>query len=86
MEMKLTTEQINKIKELKKTKTQKEIAILLKIPYATVSYHFSDERKQKAIAYQKKYQKKNPPKRGEKYNEYQRIYQKKRYWRLKNGD
>lgn len=84
--MKLTTKQINKIKELKKEgKTIKQIAIELKIPYSTTIYHFSEKRKQEAKEYQKKYQKRHPPKRTDRLREYQRKYQHDRYWRLKKS-
>jgi len=42
-----------------------------------------DYRKDK-IKKQLEYQKKNPPKRGDNYRNYQREYQKKRYWEKKN--
>ena len=82
--MKVTKEQIIEIKKLKKQGiTQKEISKRLNISASTISYYYSEGRKKKAIDYQKSYQKKNPPKRGDKYREYQREYQKNRYWKLK---
>ena len=74
----------NKINNLKEEgKTIKEVSNILKIPYSTTCYHYSEDRKEKAKSYQANYQKEHPPKRGKKYRDYQRDYHKKRYWRLK---
>jgi len=82
--MKLTKKQINKIKELKeKRSTAKEISIELKIPTSTVQYHYDENNKNRQIKYQQEYQKKNPPIRGDRYRNYQREYQRARYWKLK---
>lgn len=81
--MKLTKKQIDKIKELKETLTPTEISIKLKIPCSTVQYHYDEKNKIRQIEYQKIYQKKNPPVRGEKYKEYMKEYMKARYWKLK---
>lgn len=82
--MKLDQETINRILKLKEEgKTTKQIAAELNLPYSTTFYHFSETRKLKAKTYQSDYQKRNKPKRGDKYRDYQRDYQNKRYWRLK---
>ena len=82
--MKVTKEQVIRIKKLKKKGLmQKEISKILNLKESTVSYYYSEGRKDKAIKYQKEYQKKNPPKRTDRLREYQRKYHKERYWRLK---
>jgi len=85
--MKITKEQINEIKRLRKEGMKiKDIAKRLSISRSAVSYHYSEKNKDRRIAYQRDYQKKNPPKRGNKYREYQRKYHKARYWRLKEAE
>jgi len=82
--MKITKEQIKQIRKLKEEGlTQKAISNKLNIPTSTVQYHYDLKNKERSINYQKEYQKKNPPKRGDKYREYQRIYHNKRYHKLK---
>lgn len=83
--MKITEQQIKKIKDLKEEgTTQKVISKILELPTSTISYYSSKENRERASKYQKEYHKKNPQKRGDKYREYQRIYHNKRYWRLKD--
>ena len=83
--MKLTKKQIELIKKLKETLTPKELSIKLNITYSTVLYYYDPKNKARKIKYQLNYQKINKPKRTDKLREYQRIYQNKRYWRLKNS-
>lgn len=72
------------IKELKKEgKRICDISRILKIPYASVRYYYSDKERKKKIEYAKKYQKENPKKRGKEYREYQRKYHRERYNRDK---
>lgn len=83
--MKVTKDQVNQIKQLKeKGLSLNELFLKLKLPRSTIEYYYSEKRREGAINYQKKYQKENPPKRGDKYKDYQREYHKKRYWKLKN--
>jgi DNA-binding transcriptional ArsR family regulator len=82
--MKITPEQIKQIKELYSELNIKKISIKLNIPYSTVRYHLNEDYRKDKIKKQLEYQKKNPPKRGDNYRNYQREYQKKRYWEKKN--
>jgi len=82
--MKITKEQIIQIRKLREEGlTQKEISNKLNIPISTVQYYSEEKNRLRSINYQKEYQKKNPPKRDDKYREYQRIYHNKRYHKLK---
>ena len=83
--MKLTKQQIKKIEDLKKKgRTAKEVSKELNLNYQTVLYHYNPKVKEYKINYQREYQKKNKPVRDDKYREYQRIYHKERYWKLKS--
>lgn len=70
-------ERIRRLKE--EGKTQSEISKELNIPYSTVQYYYNEKIRQRALNYQKEYQKRNPQTRGDKYREYQRKYHKKYY-------
>ena len=73
-------EQILKLKN--EGLTIKEISIKLNLPYSSVCYHFADRYKNRALNYQKEYQKNNKQKRGDEYRKYQREYHK--IWYAKN--
>ena len=84
--MKLTKEQIKKIGELKQEGiSARKVSIELNLNYQTTLYYYNPKIKEYKIKYQKEYQKKNKPVRGDKYREYQRVYHNKRYWRLKDS-
>jgi len=79
--MKVTKEQISKIKELKQQgKKIVEISRELNIPYKIVCYYSNEKSREKYIERAKKYQKESKLNRDKKnYREYQREYHKKRY-------
>jgi hypothetical protein len=85
--MKLTKQQITKIKELKKEgKTAKEISSILKVSLSTIQYHYDPKVKKRQLNYQKEYQKKNPQIRGDEFREYQRKYSNKFYHSAENHE
>ncbi len=88
--MKLTENQINrinKIRELRRTKTPSEIARELNIPKSTVIYWYHDKARERSKEYKRNYEKKLyysktlEQRRTERKTklEYQRNYHKKRY-------
>ena len=81
--MKVNKQAILELKE--KGLTAKEISVKLKLPYASVFYHYDENKRKVTIKKNSLYQKKNKPKRGDAYREYQRKYHNERYWRLKEA-
>jgi IS30 family transposase len=81
--MKLTKEQINRIKELsKKGKSTYEIARELNKPQSTIYYWTMGNKEKLNARRRKKYNSKSPEERRQIYlrkREYQKAYRKKRY-------
>lgn len=75
--MKVNKQAILELKE--KGLTAKEISVKLKLPYASVFYHYDEDNRNNVIKKNAIYQKKNKPKRGDAYREYQRKYHKEWY-------
>ena len=74
---------INQIRELKETKTLKEIAELLKLPVSTISYWSSEEVRKNTIKRSKDYFKNLSPEKRKailkKSNAYRNDWIKKKY-------
>ena len=75
--IRLTKEDISKIKELKNKKTYQEIADLFNVSISTINYHVNLLHQQRV----KDRNRKNilTPKQEKNKNKYQREYRKKRY-------
>jgi len=74
--------QINELKE--KGKRPFEISKILKIPYATTLYHYSESNRKSMIERNTEYQKTNKPERGDEYRKYQKEFHRK--WYQKNKE
>ena len=82
--MKLTKEQIDKIKELANEKSRKEIAEIMNVSISTVGYWVNEkireDNNKRAREWYKNQSKEKKKEMSERQKEYRREYYKKRYY------